>query len=87
MTKIPEEPQIDKVELEDKQIEVTVKFWLPEHQDDFDMMMKAREYYAALWDIYQDCRNVWKYEEKPSEDRVELAEKLGQIAADTGIFD
>lgn len=92
MTKIPKKPQIEKVELnepssEDKQIEVTIKLWLPEHKEDFNTMMKAQDYYSALWDIYHECRKVWKYEEKPSQDRVELAERLGQMAADTGIMD
>ena len=89
----PRKPKVSKKKIDgfnddgNKQIEVTVKFWLPEHSYDFEIMIAANKYYGAIWDIYHECRNVWKYEAKPSEEKIEFAEKIADMCNETGFFE
>ena len=74
-------------EEKDYQIEARITYQLPYHENEYRLAMDAKLYYGALMDIYNICRTVWKYEEKPSEDRVRLAEEIGQIAIDAKIWE
>ena len=65
---------------EEKTIEVTYKFQLPDHELQLKLMQNASEYYSTLDEIYQECRRIWKYEENASEELVKFAEKIGQMA-------
>jgi hypothetical protein len=38
-------------------------FNLPEDQAEFDLATQGGNMYAALWDISQELRTLWKYEE------------------------
>ena len=38
-------------------------FNLPEDQDDFDFAVQGGKMHLALWDISQELRTLWKYEE------------------------
>lgn len=43
-----------------------LEFNLPEDKDDFDMAVKAPNYYNALWDLSNKIRGLDKYEDKES---------------------
>jgi hypothetical protein len=38
-------------------------FNLPEDQAEFDFAVQGSNMYSALWDISQELRTLWKYEE------------------------
>jgi hypothetical protein len=38
-------------------------FNLPEDQAEFDFAVQGGKMYSALWDISQELRTLWKYEE------------------------
>jgi len=67
-------------EKEEKFVEVTYKFYLPEHDHDLKMFQNAYKYYSALSDIHNECRRVWKYDDKASEELVKFAEEIGAMA-------
>lgn len=66
---------------EENQIEVTYKFYLPEHEEDLEEFKNASKYRRALCDIYNRCRTVWKYEDDAPKERVDLAEEISAIAS------
>lgn len=67
-----------------KQTEVTYKFYLPDNQDELELFQKSNHFHFALWEIHDKCRQVWKYEDSPSEGRLKLAEEIGDIIAEAG---
>lgn len=70
-----------------KSIKATIEFSLPEHQNEYKMMMNAKELFGALWEIYNTCRDVYKYGVREEETRVQFAERIATLASDAGIFD
>lgn len=56
-------------------------------EDDHLIAMHSRAvyFYDALHDIDQMCRSVEKYEEEPSDDRVQLAEAIRELVAESGM--
>jgi hypothetical protein len=45
-----------------------ITFNLPEDQAEFDFATQGGNMYAALWDISQELRTLWKYEELSDEE-------------------
>lgn len=43
-------------------------FNLPEDQIEFDFAVQGGKMYSALWDISQELRTLWKYEELRDEE-------------------
>ena len=43
-------------------------FNLPEDQHDFDLAIQGSKMYSALWEISQELRTLWKYEERSDEE-------------------
>ena len=43
-------------------------FNLPEDQAEFDLAIQGSRMYSALWDISQELRTLWKYEELSDEE-------------------
>ena len=43
-------------------------FNLPEDQAEFDLAIQGSRMYSALWDISQELRTLWKYEELKQEE-------------------
>ena len=43
-------------------------FNLPEDQAEFDFATQGSKMYSALWDISQELRTLWKYEELKQEE-------------------
>lgn len=50
-------------------------FNLPDEQHDFDVAIQGSKMYSALWDISQELRRLWKYEEL-SEEQFEMVERI-----------
>ena len=67
---------IKNMESEEKQTEVTFKYYLPTHQEEVYVHINASDMASLLWDIDQECRRVEKYEDNASEGRVALAEHI-----------
>ena len=49
-------------------MKATLKFNLPEDQAEFDFAVQGSKMYSALWDISQELRALWKYEELTDEE-------------------
>ena len=49
-------------------MKATLEFNLPDDQNEFDMAVQSGNMYAALWDISQELRTLWKYEELKQEE-------------------
>jgi len=45
-----------------------LEFNLPEDQIEFDFATQGSNMYSALWDISQELRTLWKYEELKQEE-------------------
>jgi hypothetical protein len=52
-----------------------ITFNLPEDQAEFDFATQGGNMYAALWDISQELRTLWKYEEL-SEEEWKIVERI-----------
>jgi hypothetical protein len=50
-------------------------FNLPEDQTEFDFAVQGGRMYSALWDISQELRTLWKYEEL-SEEEWKMVERI-----------
>jgi len=50
-------------------------FNLPDDQNEFDLAVQSGNMYSALWDISQDLRTLWKYEEL-SEEEWKMVERI-----------
>ena len=50
-------------------------FNLPDDQHDFDLAVQSGKMYSALWDISQELRKLWKYEEL-SEEEWNMVERI-----------
>jgi hypothetical protein len=50
-------------------------FNLPEDQNEWENAVNANAMYCALWNIQQELRTLWKYEEL-SEDEWKIVERI-----------
>jgi hypothetical protein len=50
-------------------------FNLPDDQHEFDLAVQSGNMYSALWDISQELRTLWKYEEL-SEEEWKMVERI-----------
>jgi len=70
-----------------KQSEVTYKFFLPDNKDELFIFQNASKFFIALHDIHDRCKDVWKYKADPTMEEFELAERIGEVVSESGIFD
>ena len=49
-------------------MKATLEFNMPEDQAEFDFAIQGSKMYSALWDISQELRTLWKYEELSDEE-------------------
>ena len=66
---------------------VIYEFDPDEDRDALLLHQKSQAFFNALWDIHAMCREVWKHEDKPSEDRVKLAEAIADIVSESGMHE
>ena len=52
-----------------------LEFNLPDDQHSWDNAMRADAMFACLWDIQQELRRLWKYEEL-SEEELKMVERI-----------
>lgn len=52
-----------------------LEFNLPDDQHEFDLAVESGRMYSALWDISQELRTLWKYEEL-SEEEWNMVERI-----------
>jgi len=78
---------MEPLDSEYKQTEVTYKFYLPDGKDELTIFQNASKFLTALFDIHERCRHVWKYKENATEEEVNLAERIGEIVSESGVFD
>ena len=64
---------------ESKDIEVTYKFYIPEHNEDLRIFQNAYKMHSIIHEIDGICRSVQKYEDNASEDRQKLAEQIRDL--------
>ena len=60
---------------------LTIRFRLPDEQNDFDAARLGRQMVATLWEIDQRLRSLLKHGE-PSGDTGQLAEEIRQMIRD-----
>ena len=60
----------------------TLTYTLPDDEDEFRLAANARRLLIAIEHADQACRAVIKYHESPSDDAVQLAERVRQILAE-----
>jgi len=56
-------------------MKATLEYNLPDDQHEFDLAVQSSNMYSALWDISQELRTLWKYEEL-SEEEWKMVEKI-----------
>jgi hypothetical protein len=56
-------------------MKATIEYNLPEEQYEWDNAIKADAMYSALYDISQELRTLWKYEEL-SEEEWKMVERI-----------
>jgi hypothetical protein len=61
--------------LNQNKMKATLEFNLPDDQNEFDLAVQSGNMYAALWDISQELRTLWKYEEL-SEEEWKMVDKI-----------
>ena len=54
--------------LNQNNMKAKLTFNLPEDQAEFDLAVQGSKMYVALWDISQELRTLWKYEELKQEE-------------------
>jgi len=50
-------------------MKATLEFNLPDEQEEFDLCLKARNYFCVLWDLDQELRKKVKYENIPEKEK------------------
>ena len=56
-------------------MKATLEFNLPDDQHEWENAVNANSMYLALWDISQELRTLWKYEEL-NEDEWNMVERI-----------
>lgn len=56
-------------------MKATLEFNMPEDQVEFDFAVHGGKMYSALWDVSQELRTLWKYEEL-SEEEFKIVERI-----------
>jgi hypothetical protein len=54
---------------------IKMTFNLPDDQHEFDLAVQGSKMYNALWDISQELRTLWKYEEL-NDDEWNMVERI-----------
>ena len=51
-------------------------FNLPEDQHDFDLAIQSGKMYSALWDISQELRTLWKYQQYQTAEEYAIVDSI-----------
>lgn len=58
-----------------KSMKATIEFNLPEDKYEWENAVQADAMFACLWDVQQELRRLWKYEEL-SEEQFKMVERI-----------
>lgn len=67
--------------------EVILKFKLPMARHEANLALKGSDYAGVLRDIHEKCRSIWKYKENATEEEIKLAEEIGDMVCESGVFE
>lgn len=59
-------------------MKATLKFNLPEDKHEWENAVHADAMFACLWDVQQELRRLWKYEEL-SEEQFKMVEQIRDL--------
>ena len=68
-------------------MKINITYDLPDDKADYTFATKGSDFYDALYEIYQKCREVVKYADAPSEDLHKFAEEISQLAVESGLWE
>ena len=57
-------------------MKATFEFNIPEEETDYEIYVNSMKMYSALLEIFNTCRNEWKYNDKANEQSIELAQLI-----------
>lgn len=57
-------------------MKATLEFNLPDDYHEWDMAVHGGNMYAALWDISQELRTMWKYKEYQTDEEYAIVESI-----------
>jgi len=57
-------------------MKATLEFNLPDDQHEFDMAIQGSSMYLALWDLSQELRSMWKYQQYKTEEEYAIVETI-----------
>ena len=61
--------------LNQNKMKATLEFNLPDDKHEWDNAIRADAMYSSLWDISQELRTLWKYEEL-NDDEWKMVERI-----------
>ena len=56
-------------------MKATLEFNLPDDKNEWENAMRADAMFCALWDVQQELRRLWKYEEL-TEEQFKMVERI-----------
>jgi len=78
LIQVPVERQLEN----DKSVEITYTFYLPEHQDDIEHFENGTRYFEVLNQINKECKYTWNNElqlKAGNKEKAFFAEKISNI--------
>tara|TARA_R100001460_G_scaffold18391_3_gene38991 strand:- start:468 stop:662 length:195 start_codon:yes stop_codon:yes gene_type:complete len=57
-------------------MKATLKYDLPDEQEEFDIAVKSRDYYNQLWEIDEYLRGLLKHGDREAQSTRQLAENI-----------
>lgn len=65
-----------------KQVEVIIKFYLPDNEEELEMAMKGKKYFRLLLEVYNECRTILKYEIDSNPEKLKLAKRIREMVGE-----
>jgi hypothetical protein len=59
-----------------KPMKATIEFNLPEDKYEWENAIRADAMYLALWDLSQELRSMWKYQQYKTEEEYAIVETI-----------
>jgi hypothetical protein len=59
-----------------RNMKAKLTFNLPEDQHEWDNAIRADAMYCALWDLSQELRTMWKYQEYKTEEEYAIVDSI-----------
>lgn len=69
--------------MDERPVEITLKFYSPDHDSRISWALKGGDYFSALWDIYNRVRAYSKH----GGNAEEVLDAIMEMVIDSGILD